>query len=68
MTEVIRAIYKENTIKRIQKLEKLDYHLRKAELDLKFLCKSDHKNVVAKFLIFCAQTQPPEVFYKRRCS
>ena len=68
MTEVIRARYIENTIKRIQKLEKFDYHLLKAELDLKFLCKSDDKNVVAKFLIFYAQNNPPEVFYKKRCS
>ena len=68
ITEVIRARYIENTIKRIQKLEKFDYHLLKAELDLKFLCKSDDKNVVAKFLIFYAQNNPPEVFYKKRCS
>ena len=65
ITRVIRARYNENTIKRIQKLEKLDYHLLKAELDLKFLCKSDDKNVVVKFLILCAQKHPPEVFYEK---
>ena len=37
IAEVIRARYNENTVKRIRKLEKLDYHLRKAELDLEFL-------------------------------
>ena len=31
IAEVIRARYNENTVKRIRKLEKLDYHLRKAE-------------------------------------
>ena len=31
ITEVIRSRYSENTVKRIRKLEKLDYRFRKAE-------------------------------------
>ena len=48
--EVIRARYNENTVKRIWKLEKLDYRLHKAELDLEFLCKCNNNNVISKFL------------------
>ena len=51
--EVIRSRYSENTVKRIRKLEKLDYHLRKAELDLQFLCKCDDSNVIPNFTKFC---------------
>ena len=36
IAEVIRSRCSENTVKRIWKFEKLDYRLRKAELDLKF--------------------------------
>ena len=39
IAEVIQASYNENTVKRIRKLEKPDYHLCKAELDLEFLYK-----------------------------
>ena len=45
MAEVIRASYNENTVKRIWKLEKLNYCLRKTELDLKLLRKCNN-NVV----------------------
>ena len=50
--EVIRSRYSENTVKRICKLEKLDYRLRKAELDLQFLCKCVDNNVMPNFLNF----------------
>ena len=50
--EVIRSRYSENTVKRICKLEKLDYRLRKAELDLQFLCKCDDNNIIPNFLNF----------------
>ena len=53
IAEVIRARNNENTVKRIRKLEKLDYRLRKAELDLGFLCKCNDNNVITKFLHFC---------------
>ena len=51
IAEVIRSRYSENTVKRIRKLEKLDYPLHKADLDLQFLCKCD--NVIPDFLNFC---------------
>ena len=49
---IIRSRYSENTVKRIRKLVKLDYSLRKAELDLQFLCKCDNNNVIPNFLNF----------------
>ena len=52
IAEVIPARYNKNTFKRIRKLEKLDYRLRKAELDLEFLCKCNDNNVIPKFLNF----------------
>ena len=52
IAEVIRSRYSENTVKRIRKLEKLDYRLRKGELDLQFLCKCDDNNVKPNFLNF----------------
>ena len=52
IVEVIRSRYSENTVKRIRKLEKLDYRLRKAELDLQFLCKCDDNNIIPNFLNF----------------
>ena len=47
--EVIRSRYSENVVKRIRKLERLDYRLRKAELDLQFLCKCEDCNVIPIF-------------------
>ena len=52
IAEVIRCRYSENTVKRIRKLEKRDYRLRKADLDLQFLCKCDDNNVIPNFLDF----------------
>ena len=52
IAEVIRCRYTENTVKRIRKLKNLDYRLRKAKLDLQFLCKCDDSNVVPNFLNF----------------
>ena len=52
IVEVFRSRYSENTVKRIRKMEKLDYRLRKAELDLQFLCKCDDNNVIPNFLNF----------------
>ena len=52
IAEVIRSRYSQNTVKRVRKLQKLDYCLRKAELDLQFLCKCDDNNVVPNFLNF----------------
>ena len=52
IAEVIRSRYSENTVKRIWKLEKVDYRLCKTELDLQFLCKCDDNNVIPNFLNF----------------
>ena len=52
IAEVIRSRYSENTVKRIHKWEKLDYRLRKSELDLQFLCKCDDNNFILNFLNF----------------
>ena len=52
IVEKLRSRYSENTVKRIRKLKKLDYHLRKAELYLQFLCKCHDTNVIPNFLIF----------------
>ena len=52
IAELIRSRSSENTAKRILKLEKLDYRLRKEELDLQCLCKSDNSNVIPNFLNF----------------
>ena len=46
VAEVIRSRYSENTIKKTRKLEKLDYCLRKLELDLQFFRKCDDSNVI----------------------
>ena len=53
IAEVIQSRYSENIVKRIRKLEELDYRLRKAELDLQFLCKWDDSNAIPIFLNFC---------------
>ena len=52
IADVTRARYNENTVKRIRKLEKLDYRLRKAELYLEFLCECNDNNVAPKFFNF----------------
>ena len=49
--ELIRERYNKNTVKRTRKLEKFDYHLHKAELDLQHLCRCNN-NLVPKFLNF----------------
>ena len=46
----------ESTIKRIQKFEKLDYLLRKAELDLEFLLRCRDNYVIPNFLNFHVST------------
>ena len=42
IAEVIPVRYNENPIEIIWKMEKLDYRLRKAKLDLELLCKCKH--------------------------
>ena len=54
IAEVIQSWYGENTVTRIRELEKFDYRLRKAELDLQVLRKCDDSNVIPNFLNFCS--------------
>ena len=49
-SQIIRSWYGDEIIKRPLKFEKIDYRLRKAELDLEFLVKSRDSNVVPKFV------------------
>ena len=44
--EVIRSRCSKITVERVFRLEKLDYRLRKAELNLPFSYKCDHSNVI----------------------
>ena len=44
--------YGDKIIQRLTKLEKIDYRLQKAELDLEFLVKCRDNNVIPKFLNF----------------
>ena len=50
MVEVIRKRHGQNTVKKLRKLEKLDYQLRKAQIDLDFLVNCCNNSVVPKFL------------------
>ena len=52
LSQIIRRRYGDKIIKRLRKFEKIDYRLRKAELDLKFLVKCRDNNVIPKFLNF----------------
>ena len=56
VAEVIRKRYGQKTVKKLRKLEKLDYRLRKALIDLEFLVNYSNNPVVRKFLNFCAAT------------
>ena len=52
VAEVIRKRYRRNTVKKFRKSEKLDYRLRKAQIDLEFLVSCSNNSVVPKFLNF----------------
>ena len=52
MAQIIRRRYSDKIIKRLCKFEKIDYRLRKAELDLEFSVKCRDNNVKLKFLNF----------------
>ena len=49
---ILRQRYSQSTLKRIRKFEKLDYRIRKAELDLEFLLQCRDSNVIPNFLNF----------------
>ena len=45
--------YSGEILKTIHKLEKVDYRLRKAKLDINFLVKCQQEKVIPNFLKFC---------------
>ena len=49
--------YGQSTLKRIQKFEKLDYHLCKAEVILEFLLQCRDSNVIPNVLNFHVSSQ-----------
>ena len=53
MTEVIRKRYEQNTV---NKLRKLDYWLREAQINLDFIINCNSNSAVPKFLNFCVAT------------
>ena len=52
ISDILRLRFSRSTLKRIRKFEKLDYRLRKAELDLQFLLRCRDNNVIPNFLNF----------------
>ena len=52
LSQTIRRRYGDKIIKRLRKFEKIDYRIRKAELDLEFLVKCRDNNLIPKFLNF----------------
>ena len=52
ISDILRRRYGQSTLNRIQKFEKLDYRLRKAELDLEFLLRCRGSNVISNFFNF----------------
>ena len=52
ISDILRRKYSQSKLKIIQKFEKFDYRLRKAELKLEFLLRCRDSNVMPIFLIF----------------
>ena len=50
ISENLRRMYGQGTLKMIRKFEKLDYRLHKAELDLELLSRCRDSNVILIFL------------------
>ena len=57
ISDILRRRYGQSTLKRIRKFEKLDYRLRKAELDLEFLLRCRDSNVIPIFFNFRVSSQ-----------
>ena len=53
VSQIIRSRFSDLKIKRPRKIEQIDYHLRRAELDLVFFSKCRASNVIPRFLKFC---------------
>ena len=49
---IIRRRYGDKVLREVRQFEKLDYKLRKVQLDLDFLCKCKGSHVIPKFLNF----------------
>ena len=52
LPSIVRRRYGSNILKLVRKFEKIDYKLRKAELDICFLHRCDVNDVIPKFLQF----------------
>ena len=57
ISDILSRGYGQSTLKRIRKFEKLDYRLRKAELDLESLLPCRDSNFIPNFLNFCVSSQ-----------
>ena len=57
MSEVIRKRYGQNIVKKLRKLEKLDYPLRKVQIDLEFLVNCNNNSLIPKFFNFRVATK-----------
>ena len=49
---ISRIRYGDKVLREVRQFEKLDYKLRKVQLDLDFLCKCKDSDVIPKFLNF----------------
>ena len=52
MPSIIRRRYDNKVLREVRELEKLDYKLRKVQLDLDFLCKCKVNDIIPNFLNF----------------
>ena len=53
IADVIRKRYGDKTLKNVRKFERLDYQVRKCQLDIEFLNTCHKYNVIPNFLRFC---------------
>ena len=52
ISSIVRGRYSGEILKAINKFEKADYKLRKTKLDINFLVRCQHENVIPNFLSF----------------
>ena len=57
ISDILHRRYCQSTLKRTRKFEKLDYRLRKAELNLEFSLWCGDSNVIPTFFIFLVSSQ-----------
>ena len=53
IADVIRKRYSDKVLKNVRKFERLDYQVRKCQLDIEFLNTCHKYNVIPNFLPFC---------------